>query len=41
MQLIFLERNMATGDIEMVAKAVIDKLGLDGYFAEVLPHQKV
>jgi len=32
---------MATGDNEKVAKAVSDKLGLDGYFAEVLPHQKV
>ncbi len=32
---------MATGDNEIVAKAVADELGLDGYFAEVLPHQKV
>ncbi|WP_445716157.1 copper-translocating P-type ATPase [Flavobacterium sp.] len=32
---------MATGDNEITAKAVSDKLGLDGYFAEVLPHQKV
>ncbi len=32
---------MATGDNEKVAKAVSDQLGLDGYFAEVLPHQKV
>ena len=32
---------MATGDNEKVAKAVADKLNLDGYFAEVLPHQKV
>jgi Cu2+-exporting ATPase len=32
---------MATGDNEKVAKAVSDKLGLDGYFSEVLPHQKV
>ena len=32
---------MATGDNEQVAKAVADELGLDGYFAEVLPHQKV
>jgi len=32
---------MATGDNEKTAKAVSDKLGLDGYFAEVLPHQKV
>lgn len=32
---------MATGDNDKVAKAVSDQLGLDGYFAEVLPHQKV
>lgn len=32
---------MATGDNETVAKAVSEQLGLDGYFAEVLPHQKV
>ena len=32
---------MATGDNEKTAKAVSDKLGLDGYYAEVLPHQKV
>lgn len=32
---------MATGDNEKVAKAVADDLGLDGYYAEVLPHQKV
>jgi len=32
---------MATGDNGKVAKAVSDHLGLDGYFAEVLPHQKV
>lgn len=32
---------MATGDNETVGKAVSDELGLDGYFAEVLPHQKV
>ncbi|MGI9543839.1 MAG: heavy metal translocating P-type ATPase, partial [Cyclobacteriaceae bacterium] len=32
---------MATGDNQLVAKAVSDQLGLDGYFAEVLPHQKV
>ncbi|MDP4284655.1 MAG: copper-translocating P-type ATPase [Bacteroidota bacterium] len=32
---------MATGDNETVAKAVADELGLDKYFAEVLPHQKV
>jgi Cu2+-exporting ATPase len=32
---------MATGDNEKVAKAVADELGLDGYYSEVLPHQKV
>ena len=32
---------MATGDNEKVAKAVSGKLNLDGYYAEVLPHQKV
>ncbi|WP_339881022.1 copper-translocating P-type ATPase [uncultured Algoriphagus sp.] len=32
---------MATGDNEKTAKAVSDKLGLDGYYSEVLPHQKV
>jgi P-type Cu2+ transporter len=32
---------MATGDNDVVGKAVSDQLGLDGYFAEVLPHQKV
>ncbi|MEO8771397.1 MAG: copper-translocating P-type ATPase [Ferruginibacter sp.] len=32
---------MATGDNEKVAKAVSDTLGLDGYFAEVLPDKKV
>jgi Cu2+-exporting ATPase len=32
---------MATGDNETVAKAVADELSLDGYFSEVLPHQKV
>jgi len=32
---------MATGDNEVVAKAVSDELGLDGYYSEVLPHQKV
>jgi Cu2+-exporting ATPase len=32
---------MATGDNEKVAKAVADKLGLSGYYAEILPHQKV
>ncbi|MBI5856850.1 MAG: cadmium-translocating P-type ATPase [Sphingobacteriales bacterium] len=32
---------MATGDNEKVAKAVAQELRLDGYYAEVLPHQKV
>ncbi len=32
---------MATGDNERVGKAVAETLGLDGYFAEVLPHEKV
>lgn len=32
---------MATGDNEQTARAVSDKLGLDGYYSEVLPHQKV
>jgi Cu2+-exporting ATPase len=32
---------MATGDNETVAKAVSDELGLDGYYSQVLPHQKV
>jgi len=32
---------MATGDNDKVGKAVAETLGLDGYFAEVLPHQKV
>jgi len=32
---------MATGDNEKVAKAVSNELGLDGYYSEVLPHQKV
>jgi len=32
---------MATGDNERTAKAVSEKLGLDGYYSEVLPHQKV
>ncbi|WP_345158036.1 heavy metal translocating P-type ATPase, partial [Pontibacter saemangeumensis] len=32
---------MATGDNEVVARAVAKELGLDGYYAEVLPHQKV
>jgi Cu2+-exporting ATPase len=42
---IFKENNikvlMATGDNETVGKAVSNELGLDGYYAEVLPHQKV
>ncbi len=32
---------MATGDNEKTAKAVSETLKLDGYFSEVLPHQKV
>ena len=32
---------MATGDNEVVGKAVSEELGLDGFYAEVLPHQKV
>ncbi len=32
---------MATGDNTMVGEAVSRELGLDGFFAEVLPHQKV
>ena len=32
---------MATGDNAVVAKSVSDALGLDGFHAEVLPHQKV
>ncbi|MAT54076.1 MAG: heavy metal translocating P-type ATPase [Saprospirales bacterium] len=32
---------MATGDNKTVAKAVSEELGLDGFYAEVLPHQKV
>ena len=32
---------MATGDNEKTARAVSEKLGLDGYYSEVLPHQKV
>jgi Cu2+-exporting ATPase len=32
---------MATGDNERVATAVAVELRLDGYYAEVLPHQKV
>ncbi len=31
---------MLTGDNEKTAKAVSEKLNLDGYFAEVLPHEK-
>jgi Cu2+-exporting ATPase len=31
---------MLTGDSRAVAKAVADELGLDDYFAEVLPHEK-
>jgi P-type Cu2+ transporter len=32
---------MITGDAAPVAKSVASKLGLDDYFAEVLPHQKL
>ncbi len=32
---------MTGGDNEKVAKSVSDELGLDGYFAEVLPDQKL
>ena len=32
---------MVTGDASAVAKAVAGKLGLDDYFAEVLPQQKL
>ena len=32
---------MMTGDNEKVAKSVSDELGLDGYFADVLPDQKL
>ena len=42
---VFRENNikiyMATGDNKVVGKAVSEELGLDGYYAEVLPHQKV
>lgn len=31
---------MLTGDNKLVAKWVADEIGLDDYFAEVLPHQK-
>ena len=31
---------MLTGDNEKTAKAVSEELGLDGFFAEVLPHEK-
>ncbi|EDP73653.1 heavy metal translocating P-type ATPase, partial [Hydrogenivirga sp. 128-5-R1-1] len=31
---------MLTGDSEQVAKSVSEKLGIDDYFAQVLPHQK-
>ncbi|KKM16833.1 hypothetical protein LCGC14_1681800, partial [marine sediment metagenome] len=32
---------MLTGDNEKTAKAVSEELGLDGYYAEVLPHEKL
>jgi Cu2+-exporting ATPase len=31
---------MLTGDNKQIAKKVSEELGLDGYFAEVLPHEK-
>ena len=31
---------MLTGDNELVAKKVSEKLNLDGYYAEILPHEK-
>src|SRR5690606_37789908 len=31
---------MATGDNEIVAKAVSETLGLDGYYSEVMPEDK-
>ncbi|MFP4550510.1 MAG: copper-translocating P-type ATPase [Spirochaetales bacterium] len=31
---------MITGDVERVAKAVSEELGMDGYYAEVLPDEK-
>ena len=31
---------MATGDNEETAKAVANELGLDGYYSQVLPHEK-
>ncbi|MBR9699779.1 HAD-IC family P-type ATPase, partial [Candidatus Woesearchaeota archaeon] len=32
---------MLTGDNEIIAKTVSDKLKLDGFYAEVLPHEKL
>lgn len=32
---------LLTGDNAIVAKSVSDELGMDGFFAEVLPHQKL
>jgi Cu2+-exporting ATPase len=32
---------MATGDNHLVAKSVSEQLGLSGFYAQVLPHQKV
>jgi Cu2+-exporting ATPase len=32
---------LLTGDNKTVAKSVSDQLGMDGFFAEVLPHQKL
>jgi Cu2+-exporting ATPase len=40
LQALGLEVAMITGDSEEVAKAVADELGIDAYFAEVLPEHK-
>jgi Cu2+-exporting ATPase len=40
LQAMGLEVAMITGDSEEVAKAVADELGIDAYFAEVLPENK-
>ena len=32
---------MLTGDTESIASSVANQLGFDGYYAELLPHQKV
>jgi Cu2+-exporting ATPase len=36
-----IKSTLLTGDNKAVAKAVSDTLGMDGFFAEVLPHQKL